>query len=87
MGEGEWSPRIFDRSESQQSACDGDSDDCYVLLSLLLIYFMDPRASERSDQEPGGNQANATIDGKEAEEPKKQGREKRRGIGLRLIRD
>lgn len=71
MGEGEWSPRIFDRSESQQSACDGDSGDCYVLF-FLLIYFMDPRASERSDQEPGGgNQANATIDGKEAEEPKK----------------
>lgn len=45
---------------------------CYVLLFLLLFHGS---ASERAiwsgTGNRGGNQANATIDGKEAEDPKK----------------
>ena len=71
MGEGEWSPRIFDRSESQQSACDGDKWYllCIIILGVVVISWIRERASDLIKNR-GGNQANATIDGKEAEDPK-----------------
>ena len=49
----------------------GGGCDCGRDAGLYSFCYFHGSASERSDQEPGGNQANATIDGKEAEEPKK----------------
>lgn len=73
MGEGEWSPRIFDRSESQQSACDGDKWCLLCIIILVVISWIRERASDliRNREPGGGNQANATIDSKEAEDQKK----------------
>ena len=55
MGEGEWSPRIFDRSESQQSACDGDKWCLLCIIILVVISRIRERASDLiRNREPGG---------------------------------